>query len=108
MAFLYRSKRFGYDNISVGNAAGEEQCVEGGTGRAANATSVLLERHVTSDQGSSEYTSPREFLIAHSSDGNETPAGRTSTGMLPDVTSDTSLWSSGTTFTTAVFPERVG
>ena len=32
MAFTYRNKRFGYDNISVGNAAGLERHITGGGG----------------------------------------------------------------------------
>lgn len=108
MGFTYRTKRFAYDNIAAGSAAGEERCVEGGTGRAANATSQLTERLATSTDATSGQTSIGELLVAHSSDDGLTPAGGTSTGMLPDVTSATSLWTSGTTFVTNVFPERVG
>jgi hypothetical protein len=110
MAFLYRAKRFGYDNIAAGSVAGEEQHVEhssagGGRGTAANATSQLTERLITSSEGTTGQTSNGELQVKL--------AGTSSsdTGWPLDTagsTSSSSFWTSGTSFATDVFPERVG
>ena len=100
MGFLYRTKRIGYDNIAVGSETGEERHVEGGRGTAANATSQYTERLGTTDAITSGQTSVGEKLVGGNSSDSAVD--------VPGSTSNTSLWTSNTSFVTDSFPERVG
>ena len=117
MGYLFRAKRWGYDNIATGSATGEERHSASGITHDANATSVIRERLITSAEGSTGQTSNGELYVAgNSSDNTFTRMGVNAatsplTGIAPDVpgaTSNTSTWTSGTSFSTQVFPERVG
>lgn len=107
MGYYLRGRR-AYDNIAIGSETGEERHVEGGRGYAVNATSVLRERIVTSDAGTTGQASfwEKHVQVAGSS---TTDSGWFGVGTeVPGSTSNSSFHTSGTTFVTDVFPERVG
>ena len=117
MGYLFRAKRWGYDNIATGSATGEERHTLSGITHDLNATSVIRERLGTSDAITTGQTSVGEKLVGgNSSDNTFTQMGVNAatsplTGISPDVpgaTSATSTWTSTTSFSTNVFPENVG
>lgn len=129
MGFTFKGRK-GYDNIAPGSATGEEnhcglqENFGGGPtsrsrGYAANYTSQQLERIVTSDQGTTGQASFWEKHVAlsgssttdsgwYGAPGNLETSVKGGGPDLPGSTSNTSWHTSGTTYVTQVFPERIG
>ena len=100
MAFTYKSKRFAYDNISVGNATGKEFII------AAGASDGDFTTRPNKDSGGNTSTS----VLAIARRENLIKGGNESTNDYPQVpgqTSATSGHTSGSSLTSS-FPENVG
>jgi len=119
LGFVFKGRK-GYDNIAPGSETGEENHIglaeTGGhntsrsRGYAANATSQYLERIVTSDQGTTGQGSffEQDVKLGGTSTSDSGWFGVQGGADVPGSTSNSSFWTSGTTFVTDVFPERVG
>ncbi len=107
MAFTFKSKRLGYDNIAAGSAAGKELIVVAGGDGDGETTRLTLSQRGTSTSNLSQGM-PERVIGAKAgtvTDWN-TPAQHprpTSSG-----TSDTSPWVTSGTSDTSAFPERLG
>mgnify|MGYP001595141356 CR=1 FL=1 len=99
MAFTFRSKRLGYDNISVGNATGLENAVVAGTGRGETSRLALDSRGNTSTSALAE-GAPEHTITDGVSDDVRT--GQASSDLNPG-----SNHTSGTS-NTSKFVERLG
>src|SRR5262245_38382852 len=99
MAFTFKDRRLGYDNIAIGSATGQERVIEGGgVGDATTRTNL--------DSGGNTSTAAlaiakRENMIRQDGDStNDYPPTPGATSASSGHTSNTSL--------SSVFPEVVG
>ena len=98
-AFTFKSKRLGYDNISVGNASGLENAVVAGTG-IGETTRLTLSQRGTSTSVLSQGM-PERVITLPVSDGSNAEETR-----LTSNTSHTGM-TSGTSDTSG-FRENIG
>ena len=90
MAFTYRSKRLGYDNISVGNAAGREKIIVTGDTTPGETTKLTLSQRGTSTSALSQGMPERLIRLPSSDDSNVEETRLTSNTSHTGQTSGTS------------------
>ena len=106
MAFTHKSKRYGYDNIANGSAAGVERIVAGSGAFGDATTELSVDALVTSTEGTNTSfiaDRPVELLLGMggaTSSGNY--VGQPSSATTPFYTSETSWTSAINELNTAI------
>lgn len=102
MAFTFRSKRLGYDNIAAGSATGFERVIDGGGPGDATTKESGETRGVSADCVNSSYIANRvvELDLGGTSSGDY--VGQPSSATSPFYTSATSFTSSIGELNTAI------
>ena len=105
MAFTFKSKRVGYDNIASGAAAGFERVIEGGGPGDATTKQSIETRGVSADCVASSYIADRVVEL-HLGMGGATSSGdwvgQPSSATTPYRTSATSFTSAISELNTAI------
>ncbi len=106
MAFTFKSKRQGYDNISIGNATGLENAVAPGVG-VGETTRLTLSQRGTSTSALSQGM-PEQYVGIGGGASSDLNSPAQSPVPTSDGVGDTSpAWASATSNTSA-FPEKLG
>lgn len=98
MAYTFRSKRLGYDNIAAGSATGFERVIAGGGPGDATTKEDINNMNVSADGVNTSYIANRMVELELGG-----AAGSSDSNMLNNPSSDTTpFYTSATSFTSSI------